>query len=219
MLSLDVDGTGFPGVGVRDPLIGGLQRQFPGLRPVGFHSPYEAAAWAVLSHRIRITQAAALKARLAEEYGESVQVDGVAGRAFPAPDRLRSVGDVRGLTKLKAARLRGIADAALRGDLDGATLRDCEPDEALALLQRLPGIGPFSAQLVLVRGACAPDVFPTAEPRLHRAMAALYDVESPPLERLVEIADQWRPYRSWASVLIRAWWEATTQEIASGRRA
>jgi 3-methyladenine DNA glycosylase/8-oxoguanine DNA glycosylase len=39
--------------------------------------------------------------------------------------------------------------------------------EALAHLQRLPGIGPFSAQLILIRGAGHPDVFPSDERRLH----------------------------------------------------
>jgi DNA-3-methyladenine glycosylase II len=138
LLSLDVDGAGFPDVGVRDPVIGMLQRRYPGLRPVGFFSPYEAAAWAVLSHRITITRAAALKQRISERYGETVDVDGVLVTAFPSPDRLRRVGEVRGMTELKAVRLRGIADAALRGDLDGNGLRDCDPDEALTRLQQLP---------------------------------------------------------------------------------
>lgn len=44
ILSLDVDGDGFPGVGERDPVVGRLQARYPGLRPVCFYSPYEAAA-------------------------------------------------------------------------------------------------------------------------------------------------------------------------------
>ena len=39
ILSLDVDGSGFPAVGERDPVAAGLQRRYPGLRPVGFWSP------------------------------------------------------------------------------------------------------------------------------------------------------------------------------------
>jgi DNA-3-methyladenine glycosylase II len=70
ILSLDVDGSGFPAVGERDPVIAGLQRRYPGLRPVGFWSPYEAAAWAVIGQRIRIRQAAAIKAGLARQLDE-----------------------------------------------------------------------------------------------------------------------------------------------------
>jgi DNA-3-methyladenine glycosylase II len=48
ILSLDVDGSGFPEVGVRDPVVGELQVRYPGLRPVLFYSPYEASAWAII---------------------------------------------------------------------------------------------------------------------------------------------------------------------------
>ena len=47
----------------RDPVIAQRQERLPGLRPCGFHSPYEAAAWAVLSQRIQMRQAAALRTR------------------------------------------------------------------------------------------------------------------------------------------------------------
>src|SRR5690348_6898987 len=63
-LALDVDGRGWPQVGRRDPVIAAAQARLPGLRPCGFHSPYEAAAWSVLAQRLRISQAARLRAEL-----------------------------------------------------------------------------------------------------------------------------------------------------------
>src|SRR5215218_2514380 len=86
ILSLDVDGSGFPEVGGRDPVVGGLQARWPGLRPVGFFSPYEAAAWALIGHRIRIVQAARVKQRMAAELGQAVDVHGDAS-ATPSPLR------------------------------------------------------------------------------------------------------------------------------------
>ncbi|MHB2019584.1 MAG: hypothetical protein ACYCW6_21790 [Candidatus Xenobia bacterium] len=44
ILSLDVDGTGYPAVGERDPVVGRLQQAHRYLRPVLFYSPYEAVA-------------------------------------------------------------------------------------------------------------------------------------------------------------------------------
>jgi hypothetical protein len=82
ILSLDVDGSGFPAVGERDPVVGRLQQRYPGLRPVGFWSPYEAAAWTIIGHRIRIRQAAAIKARMAGQLGEPV--------VFEWPERWRT---------------------------------------------------------------------------------------------------------------------------------
>ncbi len=63
ILSLDVDGSDFPAVGERDSVVGRLQARYPGLRPVLFYSPYEAAAWALIGQRIRIAQAARRNAR------------------------------------------------------------------------------------------------------------------------------------------------------------
>jgi DNA-3-methyladenine glycosylase II len=54
ILSLDTDGSGFPAVGERDPVIAGLQPRYPGLRPVAFWSPYEAAVSMTSSTRRRL---------------------------------------------------------------------------------------------------------------------------------------------------------------------
>ena len=53
-----MDAAGFPAVADRDPVVGQLMGAYPGLRPVGFHSPCEAACWAAVGQRLRITQAA-----------------------------------------------------------------------------------------------------------------------------------------------------------------
>lgn len=207
ILSLDADGSGWPGVGDRDPVIGALQRRYPGLRPVTFWSAYEAAAWAVLSTRVRMAQAAALKQRIAAQLGTAVDVHGDAVTAFPSPavlaSALREPVAVRGLTERKAGHLAGVAEAAADGWLDGPALRARPREQALAALQELPGIGPFSAELVLLRGAGDPDGFPRQERRLAQAMAPRYGLADPGPEELAAIAERWRPHRTWASVLLR----------------
>lgn len=68
-------------------------------------------------------------------------------------------------------------------------------------LRGIPGIGPYSAELILARGAGNPDIFPMHEPVLHELMTRLYGVAEK--ERHREIAEAWRPYRSWIMFLIR----------------
>lgn len=103
-LSLDVDARGWPAVARRDPVIADAQHRLPGLRPCGFHSPYEAAAWSVLSQRVRIAVAARIREDLVERHGD----DG----AFPAPRVLRAL-DLE-LPGRKTEYLRAVADALLR---------------------------------------------------------------------------------------------------------
>jgi DNA-3-methyladenine glycosylase II len=200
-LALDVDGRGWPQVGRRDPVIACAQAQLPGLRPCGFHSPYEAAAWSVLSQRLRIAQAARLRAELIARHGE----DG----AFPPPHTLARLGlDLPGR---KNEYLRAVAEAALEGLLDGTALRALDPGQAIQRVQQVKGLGPFAAELVVLRGANAPDALPRHERRLDAEVAEQYGAG----RSLAEVSAAWRPYRTWAAVYLRALREQRTSEIAS----
>jgi DNA-3-methyladenine glycosylase II len=189
-LALDVDGRGWPEVARRDPVIADAQARLPGLRPCGFHSPYEAAAWSVLAQRLRIVQAARLRAELIARHGE----DG----AFPPPHTLARAGP--DLPGRKAEYLRAVAEAALDGLLDGAALRAVDPEDAVQRVQQVKGLGPFAAELVVVRGANAPDALPRHERRLDAEIAARYG----PGRTLADVSQAWRPYRTWAAVHLRA---------------
>lgn len=206
ILSLDVDGARFSALASTDPMVAKLMQEFPGLRPVCFNSPYEAAAWVVIGHRVRMSHAAAVKTLLAQRHGQRVEVAGQELFAFPAPHVLQTVTSFPGLTEVKIQRLHALADAAADGDLDAASLRALPTQEALAALQELPGIGPFSAELILIRGAGHPDLFPRHEPRLHAAMTAAYGLQGQAagVPALVRIAERWKPYRSWIALLLRA---------------
>ncbi|MFD5827498.1 DNA-3-methyladenine glycosylase family protein [Lentzea sp. NPDC060358] len=182
-LSLDVDGSGWPAVASRDPVIAEAQAAFPGLRPCGFYSPYEAAAWSVLSQRAGMAQGARLKA--------SLMVDGV----FPAPSALlRADLDLPGR---KPEYLRAVARAALDGLLDAVALRAMNPVAAVLAVQQVKGLGPFAAELVVLRGANAPDAVPHKESRLTDEVRERYG------RPLAEVSQAWRPYRTWASVHLR----------------
>ena len=204
MLSLDVDASTLPDVVAGDPVAAALVERFRGLRPVCFPSPYEAACWAVLSQRIQMTQAARIRRRICDELGHAFELDGLRMSTFPAPERLRDTPSIKGLPQVKVARLHAIATAALDGRLDASVLRAAGPQQALADVQRLPGIGPFGAELVLIRGAAEPDHFARSERRLHAAMGAAYSVPGDDVDALEAIASRWSPFRSWVGFLFRA---------------
>ncbi len=183
-MALDVDGRGWPEVARRDAVIADAQARLPGLRPCGFHSPYEAAAWSVLSQRLRVVQAARLRADLITRHGE----DG----AFPPPHALARLDlDLPGR---KGEYLKAVAEAALDGLLDGAALRALDPALAVQRVQQVKGLGPFAAELVVLRGANAPDGLPSRERRLDAEITERYGAG----QTLAEVSQAWRPYRTWA---------------------
>lgn len=212
-LSLDHDGSGFPGVGRRDQVIGRLQARHPGFRPTGFWSPFEAAVWAVTSHRIQMVQAAKVKAEIGRRFGTVVHHDGHDLVAFPAPLALAEadLSSIVGLGGRKPEWLRGLALAAMDGALDVDGLRSLPADDALAALQRLAGVGPFSAELILIRGAMTVDVAPASEGRFGRALSAAYGLPGPIGDTTVtRITGGWAPFRTWTSFLVRSVGESPT---------
>jgi DNA-3-methyladenine glycosylase II len=156
----------------------------------------------VLAQRLRIVQAARLRAELITRHGE----DG----AFPAPSTLARLDlDLPGC---KGKYLRAFAEAALDGLLDGAALRAVDPEDAVQRVQQVKGLGPFAAELIVVRGANAPDALPHHERRLDAEIAERYG----PGRTLADVSQAWRSYRTWAAVYLRALREQRTGEI-SGR--
>ncbi|HEY0815154.1 MAG TPA: DNA-3-methyladenine glycosylase 2 family protein [Pseudonocardia sp.] len=205
MLSLDVDARGYEAVGARDPVIARALAAAPGLRPPLFHSPYEAAAWCVLSLRWSGRQASAVRDRLAAAHGRVVEVAGVSMAAFPTPAQLLAVQAFDGVPPVKMDRLHGVATAAEAGLLDPEVLRRADPEEATARLRQIPGIGPFSASLILLRASGVCDVAVEHEPRLTEIVGRLYDLPGPATaEDLRRISEAWRPFRTWVGVLLRA---------------
>ncbi|MEA2296620.1 MAG: hypothetical protein QOE86_4259 [Solirubrobacteraceae bacterium] len=200
VLSLDHDGAAWAAVGERDPVIGRLQAELPGLRPVLFHSPYEGAAWAIISARRPAGQAATTRFALAQALGATFQLHGHTLGAFPAPERLLEVEPMPGLPEVKAQRLRELARAAIDGRLDQPALIALDPEEALARMRELPGIGPFYASLIVVRALGHADVLAPDEPITKAATERYYGTDD-----VRAVGDErWRPFRTWASVLVHA---------------
>ena len=141
-----------------------------------------------------------LRAELIARHGQ----DG----AFPPPHTLARLElDLPGR---KSEYLQAVAEAALDGLLDGAALRVLNPGQAVQRVQQVKGLGPFAAELVVVRGANAPDALPRHERRLDAEIAERYG----PGRTLAEVSQAWRPYRTWAAVRLRALREQRTGEIA-----
>ncbi len=205
ILSIDTDASGWLAAGQADPVLGAVQADNPGLRPVLFHSPYEAAAWSVLSQRRHRAQAISLRRRLCEAAGVSFDLAGQSEPAFPLPERLLEIAEFRGIEETRLARLHGVARAALEGQLDASMLRSLPADEAMAGLQRIKGLGPVYSMLVYLRSTGVTDGLAVGEPRLAAYLQHYYGLASTPdAAELERIAEPWRPFRTWAGVLFRA---------------
>jgi DNA-3-methyladenine glycosylase II len=218
-LSLDHDGTGWPDVGKRDPIVGRLQQEHDFLRPVCFYSAYEAATSFVIGQRIARRQAAVIKRELAERLGDRPTIAGVEVPAFPRPSQLLALKEAKGLSDEKVRRLHGLAQAALDGRLDTEHLRSLPEAEALGQLRELPGVGPFTANGILYRGCGVADGLPGSDELGQSVIKDLYGTDEVTAADVERIAQAWRPYRMWAVVLLRMGWTRAQGPNVSYRRS
>lgn len=217
-VSLDIEGAGFAAVGKRDPVIGRLQKEHHYLRPVLFHSPYEAACAFVIGHRITILQTRRIRQRMSDELGKAISVDGQTFHAFPDPHVLARLKAFPGVAPAKIERLHAVALAALDGSLDRKRLRSLPETEALEQLQQLPGIGNFFAQGILMRGAGLVDAV-TDDDLTPRAIQLLYGLKvRPDRDAVLKRAETWRPYRMWAVVLLNVCLRSQPRDVIGPRQ-
>jgi DNA-3-methyladenine glycosylase II len=105
-----------------------------------------------------------------------------------------------GLSGAKARYVHGLAVAVAEGNLSLDTLEHLPDDDVIATLSTIKGIGRWSAQMILLFRLNRPDVWPTGDLGIVRALERHYRMrKTPTLKRLEKLGDPWRPYRSVAA--------------------
>ncbi|MCA9850546.1 MAG: DNA-3-methyladenine glycosylase 2 family protein [Dehalococcoidia bacterium] len=190
---------------VDDALLGPLVARQPGLRAPGAWDQFETAVRVFLGQQVTVAGATTLAGRLVEALGRPVAGLEPLGltHVFPAAsdlaeasvERLRAIG----MPEARARALREFARAYVDGRvrLDPAT----PLDEATQALEALPGVGPWTAQLIALRAMGLRDAFPAGDLGLRRN-AARWVGEDAPLDgaRLEAMAEAWRPHRALAAL-------------------
>lgn len=162
-----------------------------GMRPPRFADWFEAFANVLPFQQLSLDAGLAIVGRLVERFGSRLEHRGRRFHAFPtaaaiAGARLATLRGC-GLSTRKAESLRQIARALESPDLAEAKVASMTTPDALRTLQELPGIGPWSAALVLLRGLGRLDVFPPGDVGAKRRLVTLMRLRSETsLRRVVE---------------------------------
>jgi 3-methyladenine DNA glycosylase/8-oxoguanine DNA glycosylase len=166
-LGVDEDFSVFHREFARDPLIGRSLRERPWLRPRRRPEPFEALAWAICEQLIEYERAAAIQRRIVFSIGprwagwdrcERPLRDVPSARALAAvaPARLESFDLAGSRARLLVRVAREVARGRLR-------LHDDDCEDAWRRLGAIPGIGPWTVEMLALRGQGRYDQLPAGD--------------------------------------------------------
>ncbi|HTP54422.1 MAG TPA: hypothetical protein VML94_05630 [Thermoplasmata archaeon] len=204
-----------------EPVLRGTERRFRGLRLPRDANLYEALVHTIVGQQISVAAANAIKGRLIERFGGVLRAGRLTVPCLPPPSRLRREGveGLRsvGLSAAKSRSLVALASAGSRSLPSVARLRSSPLPEARAVLERLPGVGRWTAENALLRGAGRTDVFVAGDLGLRHALDR-YGVV--PRGASEESARAWgeRWYPGWGSYATLYLWRALVADRAGSDR-
>ena len=209
LLGADQDLGPFYSMASRDHILSSIVERFRGLHLPHTATVFEALVLAILGQQISTQVARVIRTLLIETYGPRLLADGVTYYAFPRPDRLAeaAVEELRGL-KLswrKAEYVRGIAVSALEESEGLEYLHRLDDGEVISRVTSLRGVGPWTAQWLLVRALGRPDALPLGDLALRRTVSNLgFGGQSVNDKEVEEYCQRWSPWRTYATVYMFA---------------
>ncbi|MGE2728623.1 DNA-3-methyladenine glycosylase 2 family protein [Mycolicibacterium vaccae] len=197
LLDLDADPAAVVETLSEDPALTTLVARAPGQRIPRTVDEHELALRVVLGQQVSTAAARTHAGRLAAAYGSPVaDPDGSLTHVFPSVEQLADIDD-RHLA-IPATRRRTVT-ALLRALTAGDLVLDsgCDWQRARSDLLALPGIGPWTAEMIAMRGLGDPDAFPATDLGVVSAAGQLGLPSAP--RALAEHSTRWRPWRSYAT--------------------
>jgi AraC family transcriptional regulator of adaptative response / DNA-3-methyladenine glycosylase II len=187
----------------KDDSLRAMLRKNPGVRVPGAWDGFEITIRAILGQQISVKAATTIAGRIAKKYGEPLDlsgtiIDGGLSHLFPDAARLmRARLQNIGLVRSRAETIRRVAAAVVAGDLDFDVAQD--PEQFCDTLTSIKGVGDWTAQYVAMRALKNPDAFPGADLGLLKALTHP-DRVTP--KELTARAEDWRPWRAYAAMLL-----------------
>jgi AraC family transcriptional regulator, regulatory protein of adaptative response / DNA-3-methyladenine glycosylase II len=190
--------------------LGALALHHPGLRVPGAFDGFEIAVRTILGQQVSVKAATTLMGRFVQCLGEPMETPFPAlTHVTPTAEQVAQA-DTSAITSLGILATRANSIVALAQALAARTLSltpGTPLDQTIAQLQELPGIGPWTAHYIAMRVLADPDAFLPTDLGIRQALG-----ETSP-KRILAIAAQWQPWRSYAT--LHLWKSLERKEVFS----
>jgi DNA-3-methyladenine glycosylase II len=192
-----------------DPVMRRLVDARPDLEPHGWQRTWRQELPAttlfgsllrqIVGQQISVGAASAILGRLSALFGDEEPTP--SQLLAIDPERLREVG----LSRQKASYVRSLAQHVERGELELDRLAELSDDEVRKQLTAVKGIGHWSADMVLLMDLSRPDILPSGDLGVRKAVYRAYELSTLPTPKEVDLlGEKWRPHRSLATSYLYA---------------
>ena len=174
----------------------GLTIRERGLRVPGAADSFELAVRAILGQQVSVKGASTLMSRFTAAFGEPIVTDHALLTHLAATAERVAAASVMEIASLGMPRARAATIFELaRRVASGELVIEAESDVRVLSRQLLdvPGIGPWTAEYIMMRAVHWPDAFPASDLVLRR-------VAGVSAAHLVRRAEGWRPWRAYAAM-------------------
>ncbi|UQZ48265.1 DNA-3-methyladenine glycosylase [Bacillus sp. PK3-037] len=201
---LDNDLTPFYEMAKADPLLKMPVQKFYGLRVIGIPDLFEALCWGVLGQQINLAFAYSLKKQFVEGFGDSIEWNGNKYWVFPPYERIArltpaDLADIK-MTVKKSEYIIGIARLMESGELSREKLMKMNFKDAEKNLMKIRGIGPWTANYVLMRCLRFQTAFPIDDVGLINSIKILRSMNRKlAKDEILEISFRWKKWESYAT--------------------
>lgn len=201
---LNNDLTPFYEMAKADPLLKVPARNFYGLRVIGIPDLFEALCWGVLGQQINLAFAYTLKRQFVEKFGDFIEWNGKKYWVFPSHERIAQLtpsdlADIK-MTVKKSEYIIGIAKLMASGELSREKLMKMDFKDAEKSLIKIRGIGPWTANYVLMRCLRFQTAFPIDDVGLINSIKLLQNMNRKPTkDEILELSIPWKNWESYAT--------------------
>ncbi len=199
LLGLDVDPTSVQRWAERVRGLRSTALALRGIRPPRFPSLFETLGSVIPFQQLSLDAGVSILGRLVDRFGASLELGGRRWLAFPEPEVVAEAGIEAlksvGLSRTKAETLQRLAAGVVSRELTEERVQALSTRDALAALTDLPGIGPWTAAVILLRGFGRTEVFPPNDTGVARGLAALLALKPGPIS--AEVIERFGEHRGY----------------------
>lgn len=158
--------------------------------------------YSIMSQQLSTKVADIIQQRFLNLYGSEPTPQQIVDTPF---EKLRGIG----LSNAKVNYVQNVARFEMEHGMDHKKLAKMDNEEVIAYLTQIKGVGRWTTEMLLMFALGREDVFAPDDLGLQQAVVRLYDLKHRKkkimLARIVQIAEQWSPYRTYACLYLWRW--------------